>query len=325
MVILLVLGMLLLLVAFTLQLGDSANALHHLDTKVRLREVNYQVARSAVELAIELLKVDELDVDSARDVWALGSQRLSWEGRDLFLEIRDEESRFPLSKLPIAKTADPDREFFAQALQRLLTKNGLAGATAVATLQDWMDLDDDVRSSGAEQGSYPQLVVKNGPLDSVDELNQLRGWGPPQMPRPAPLDPSNPGLEEYKGLLKGDDLNPGLSNWSDFLSAYALDKVNANTAPKEVLGCLDQAMSDSVVSEFTAYRSRKVLHNEEDLKKIPGIDSDLAFRLGKVMGYTSKVFRVRVVVTSQLVPLELEAMLERKSQQEIVVRYWRAR
>ncbi len=61
------------------------------------------------------------------------------------------------------------------------------------------------------------------------------------------------------------------------------------------------------------------------MKKIPGIDNDLAFRLNKLMGYSSQVFRVRVVVTSRDVPLELEAMLERKSQKEIVVRYWRAR
>ncbi len=325
MVILMVLGMLLLMVVFTLQMGDAANALHHLDHRIRLREVNYQVARSAVELAIELLKVDEVDVDSARDAWALGSQRLRWEGRDLFLEIRDEESRFPLKLLPVEKENPPDSAFFAQSLERLLTKNGLAGATAVASLQDWMDLDDDVRSSGAEQGSYPQLVVKNGPLDNVDELNQLRGWGPPQQPPPAPLDPSSPRLEEYKALLQGSDSNSGVSNWSDFVSAYALGKVNANTAPKEVLACLDQGMSDSVVTELIAYRSRNVLRGEEDLKKIPGIDKDLAFRLGKVMTYASQVFRVRVVVTSQEVPLEVEAMLERKSQQEIVVRYWRAR
>jgi type II secretory pathway component PulK len=325
MVILLVLGMLLLLVVFGIQLGDAANSLHKLEERVRLREANYQVARSAVELAIELLKVDEVDVDSARDPWALGSQRLRWEGRDLFLEIRDEESRFPLSQLPIEKESEPDRELYAQALERLLNRAGLGGGPAVASLQDWMDLDDDVRTAGAEQGSYPQLVVKNGPLDNVDELEQLRGWGPPQLPPPVPLDPSSPRLEEFKSLLPGSGKNLDQSNWSDFVSAHALGKVNANTAPKEVLACLDPAMSDSVVTELIANRSRNVLHNEEDLKKIPGIDKDLAFRLGKVMGYASQVFRVRVVVTSQEIPLELEAMLERKSQEEIVVRYWRAR
>ena len=325
MVILMVLGMLLLLIVFTIQMGDASTALHRLEDRVRLREVNYQVARSAVELAIELLKVDEIDVDSARDPWALGSQRLRWEGRDLFLEIRDEESRFPLNQLPLEKDAEPDREFFAQALERLLNRAGLGGAAALASLQDWMDLDDDVRSSGAEQGSYPQLVVKNGPLDNVEELNQLKGWGPPQLPPPAPLDPSSSRLEEYKSLLQGSTTNSGVSNWGDFVSAYALGKVNVNTAPKEVLACLDPAMSDSVVTELIANRSQNVLHNEEDLKKIPGIDKDLAFRLGKVMGYASQVFRVRVVVTSQEVPLELETMLERKSQEEIVVRYWRAR
>ena len=82
MVILMVLATLLMLIIFTLQLGDSSTALHHLEERTRQREQNYQVARSAVELAMDLLKVDEIDVDSARDAWALGSQSLRWEGRD---------------------------------------------------------------------------------------------------------------------------------------------------------------------------------------------------------------------------------------------------
>lgn len=44
-----------------------------------------------------------------------------------------------------------------------------------------------------------------------------------------------------------------------------------------------------------------------------------------MVGFASQVFRVRVIVTNREIPLELEAMLERKSQREIVVRYWRAR
>ncbi len=325
MVILMVLAMLLILVVFGFQLSDSAGALHKLEDRVRQREQNYQVARSAVELSVDLLKVDEIDVDSARDTWALGSQRLRWEGRDLFLEIRDEESRFPISQLPVPGKDEPDRLLFAQALERLLTRTGLAGAPALASLQDWVDLDDDVRSNGAEQGSYPQLTVKNGPLDSVDELERLRSWGPPQVPPPEALDPSSTRLDEFKSMFQSEGGKAGSANWGDFLSAYAQGKINVNTAPKEVLGSLDEAMSDSVVTELIAFRSRNVLRNQEDLKKIPGIDNDLAFRLNKVVGYASQVFRVRVIVTSREMPLELEAMLERKSQREIVVRYWRAR
>lgn len=325
MVILMVLATLLLLIVFTLQLGDSSTALHKLEDRVRQREQNYQVARSAVELAMDLLKVDEVDVDSARDAWALGSQRLRWEGRDLILEIRDEESRFPISQLPVPGKEEPDRQLYVQALERLLTKAGLPGAPAVASLQDWLDADDDVRTNGAEQGSYPQLTVKNGPLDSIDELERLRNWGPPQLPPPPPLDPSSPNLDAFRSMFQNEASKSGLASWGDFLSAYAQGKINANTAPKEVLGSLDEAMSDSVVTELIAFRSRNVLHNQEDLKKIPGIDNDLAFRLNKLMGYSSQVFRVRVVVTSREIPLELEAMLERKSQKEIAVRYWRAR
>jgi len=324
MVIMLVLGMLLLLIAFATQLTDASSALHSFEERVRLREANYHVARSAVEMAVSLLEVDDPDEDSAQDVWAIGSQRLTWEGRELFLEIRDEESRFPLQMLPLDDTAEPDRQAFAQALERLLTRAGLPGAQATASLQDWMDADDVVRGSGAEQGAYPQILVKNGFLDSIQELDQLQSWGPPQLPPPPPLDPSGGRLEEFQELLSGGSTNSGQSTWSDWLSPYALGKINVNTAPAEVLASLDTAMSDSVVTELIALRSRNVIRSQEDLKKIPGIDADLAFRLGKLVGFASQVFRVRVIVTSQDIPLELEAMLERKSQRDIVVRFWRA-
>lgn len=326
MVILMVLGMLILLIIFTTQLSDAGVSMQTLQDRVRVKEQNYQVARSAVELAMDLLRVDDTKFDSARDVWNLGTQRLTWEGRDLFLEIRDEESRFPLSQLPLDAKAPPDLLLYQQALERLLSRAGLGGPQAVGVLLDWMDSDDQVRNPGAEQGSYSNLFVKNGPLDDLGELSRLQGWSPPALPPPPSLDAAGGRLEEYAPLLnENNGTKADASHWGDWLSAHALGKINVNTAPAEVLRCLDQAMSDTVVSEILALRSRNVLKTEEDLKKIPGIDQDLAFRLNKLVGFSSQVFRVRVVVTSESTPLDMEVMLERKSQREIVVRYWRAR
>lgn len=326
MVILLVLGMLILLVIFTTQLGDAGISVQTLEDRVRLKEQNYQVARSAVELAMDLLRVDGNKTDSASDVWNIGSQKLTWEGRDLFLEIRDEESRFPLSQLPIDAKSPPDLMLYQQALERLLDRAGLGGPQAVGVLMDWLDPDDQVRNPGAEQGSYSGVFVKNGPLDDLGELERMQGWGLPALPPPPSLDPGGGRLEEYAPMLnENNGSKAGSSNWGDWLSAHAQGKINVNTAPAEVLRCLDQAMSDSVVTEIVALRSRNTLKSEEDLKKIPGIDQDLAFRLNKLVGFSSQVFRVRVVVTSANTPLDMEVMLERKSQRQIVVRYWRAR
>ena len=325
MVILMVLATLLLLVVFTTQLGDASLALQRVEDAARIKEVNYHVARSAVELAMDLLRVDDIDVDSAQDVWALGNQRLNWEGRDLYLEIRDEDSRFPLAMLPYLKTAEPDRALFTQALERFLTRQGLSGPQAAGALLDWMDLDEDVRSFGSEQGNYPQVMVKNGLPDDLEELTYLQGWGPPQLPPPPPLAPMSDQLGDFQELLGKNANTSGVSTWGDWLSCYSRGKININTAPLEVLASLDPAMSEGTAGEILAYRSTKVIKNQEDLKKIPGIDPDLAFRLNKLVGYTSSMFRVRVTVKSDNVSLELESMLERKSQKEIVVSYWRAR
>lgn len=328
MVILLVLGMLLILAILTTILNDAGVAVRTFTDRARLKEANYQVARSAVELATNLLKVDDTDVDSGQDVWNISAERITWEGREFLLEIRDEESRFPLSQLPTTPDAEAnaDSQFFVDALDRLLTRAGLP-QQSVAVLQDWMDPDDNVRAGGAEQGSYARALVKNGPLDDIDELEQLSGWAAPALPPPPTLAKGGERLEDAapKNYQTTAKVAPGSSVWGDWLSAHATGKVNLNTAPAEVLRSLDTSMTDAVVTELTNRRSQKVLKNEEDLKTIPGIDADLAFRLGKVAGYASQVFRVRVVVTDQSTPLELEAMLSRQSQSNIQVLYWRAR
>ncbi len=50
----------------------------------------------------------------------------------------------------------------------------------VDALLDWRDADDDVRAGGAENEYYtnlqPAYVAKNGPLDTLEELLQVKGW-----------------------------------------------------------------------------------------------------------------------------------------------------
>jgi type II secretory pathway component PulK len=381
MVVVMILGLIAMMIAISIPLSDASSALETHQRWYYQREANYQVARSAAELAFELLKIDDQDVDSGQDLWAFGNQRMTWEGRTLWLEVRDEESCFPISAItsiassnttnstPAATnttasntsagntSADnttpppatssggitPDQQIYLDCLQRLVERNGLPGREAVASLMDWADADDQVREGGAEQGSYAQVRVKNGPLDSVEELLLLSRWGQPTLPPPVPLQAGQATLQEAsKNKVPFEALNTvqpnqsanqsgaALANgsqWNDWVTLWSNGKVNLNTAPLEVLRCLDSRWNEAAIQELINSRSRKAMKTAEDLKKIPGIDQDLSFRLLKVSGFKSSHFRIRAIVegqpgsttSGQPGRLGLEAVVKREDNRKIRV------
>jgi type II secretory pathway component PulK len=360
MVILAVMAMLIILTILATQLSDASLALQLQQKAAVAREGHYQMARSGVELAMQLINADDPSVDSAQDLWALGSQSVRWEGKKMILEIRDEDSRFPINMITnvttTATTGAPAASattttntttttgnttstvtLYQQALTRLLTRGGLPGAEAMATLEDWTDADDVVSPGGAEQGSYPNIRVKNGPLDSLDELQNILRWGPCLLPPPPPLSSGQLTAEEQTAVQNtgASSTNtttssggswagvPGGSEWSDWLTLWSGGKININTAPNEVLRCLDPAMTDTIVQELTSSRAQKVLKSQQDIQSVAGIDADLAYRLTKLVGFKSQYFRVRVVVDESPGRVSLEAVVARGTNHTSSVVFWR--
>lgn len=79
--------------------------------------------------------------------------------------------------------ADPQREKQGQLiLQNLFAGWGVnldTSLRAIDALMDWVDADDFVRSQGAEAEDYLQMKLgrpRNGPLESLDELENVLGW-----------------------------------------------------------------------------------------------------------------------------------------------------
>jgi type II secretory pathway component PulK len=360
MVILSVVAMLIMLTIMATQLSDASVALELQQRNVAAREVHYQMARSGVELAMQLINADSTTTDSAQDLWALGSQAVTWEGKKMVLEIRDEDSRFPLTMVTNTTTANTTATaanttatatsansttsnsttmLYTTALQSLLTRAGLPAAQAVAALQDWTDADQEVRPGGAEQGSYPNVRVKNGPLDSLEELQYILYWGAPTLPPPAPLSSGQLTVEEQQSLnntvASTQPSGPasgasgswapvsGGSDWSDWLTLWSGGKVNVNTAPAEVLRCLDPSMTDTIVAELIATRAQKVLKSQQDLQSVSGIDADLAFRLSKLVGYNSQYFRIRIAVDEPPARISLEVVVNRSQSHQMTVVSWR--
>ena len=93
----------------------------------------------------------------------------------------------------------------------------------IDAFMDWVDRDDFHRLSGAEsddefyeEGGYE---VKNGPLDTIDELLLIKGFTPAIVYGGPPIDEDDPPLT---GIARG-------------LTTYGDGRVNINTASPDVL------------------------------------------------------------------------------------------
>lgn len=339
MVVILVLGLLIVAVALASTFALDAGQIEQFQRIAYSREANYQVARSAFELGLALLRVDEADVDGAEDLWATGPTEMTWEGRLLRLEVEDEERRFPINALVPAALPEgavfapnEEQDALAKALVRFLDKQGVDGRVAGPAVVDWMDPDSVPTAGGSEVSNDPAVAVKNARLDSLSELTYIRQWTSPTGPRPLPLlggmsaaAPQGEEMTEGESLtFRGEAARSGDgsgSSWADWLSLYSEGKVNINTAPREILLALDEQMTEALVEEIVRKREEGSLSGEEDLRQIATIDEDLLFRLSRLIRYNSQYFRVRINVSSPPGPVVVEAVVLRDRRNPKVVRW----
>ncbi len=339
MVIVMVLGMIMVAITLTSMFGLDSSSLDLFQRQAYGREANYQVARSAFELGLALLRVDDDEVDSAEDIWAAGPQEMTWEGRLLRLEVEDEERRFPINALvPESQalgeifTPNEEQDALAKALSRFLDRQGLPGQSATAAVVDWMDWDSTPTAGGTETSIDPSVPVKNRRLDSFEELAYIRDWRSPGLPPPLPLlggaaaafaqgDALDAVDESTFADSGASELSVDPSNWSDWLSVHSKGKVNVNTAPREILLCLDEDMTEGLVDEIVRKRQEGALKNEDALRDLPMMNEDLLFRLGRLIRFNSEHFRVRIAVTTQPGPIRLEAVVQRDGREPKVVRW----
>ena len=169
-----VLGAILVALVIAAKMSEVGVDAQNLINYTSARENNYQIARSAAEMGFELLKADNGDTDSLNDMWAAGSVTMEWEGKNVIISIVDEESKFPLSAMQKA----PDNcEYLEKGLVRLFENGGLGcGEEAKDRFLDWVDPDSQRRNQGGEVSDYEKLVIKDGPVDSLQEILGLPGW-----------------------------------------------------------------------------------------------------------------------------------------------------
>lgn len=212
----------------------------------------------------------------------------SFQGQ-LVLTAYDENSKFNLNSLVYQNgEVNPNSyEIFKRLLNNLEIKNDVA-----EIIVDWIDRDKLERARGAEE------FAKNGYLDTVDELYQIKGLN-----------------EEIL-----DKLIP-------FVTVYGYDRidssiVNVNSAPVLVLMSIDERITKDLAERIIQYRSLEPLKNISDITKISGFEGALGQSIiGKI---ATKVRKIRIFSTAEqdMVKRTIEAVIELQDVSQIV-RYWR--
>jgi len=254
-----------LIVALTLQFNTSMRS--DLDAAANLRDAVSLgcITRSGFDCALAVLSQDasESDFDSLREAWAY-SKALSSNSALLFSEGRFEVHIIDHSgRIQINRLVDGDGAYNTKQ-KDLLTRflsleqfdldpeevDGLMDA-----VKDWVDPDNEVTDSGAENTYYQALArpypCKNAPLEFPQELLSIRGI--------------------IRELYYGTKEKPGIAN---YLAVHGDGKININTADTLILRSLSPQIDQEMAEDMVAYRE----DGDNDLsaatwyKSVPGLD-----------------------------------------------------
>jgi type II secretory pathway component PulK len=255
-----------------------------------------RMARSGVEGAIGILNNDDATYDTLKDTWAMDFPQLSVAGGGLSVKIVDEDSKININKL-VPDGISADTYVYAR-LQSLIKRLG-GKPEIVDALKDWMDIDGEVTGTyGAEDEYYKKMnmLPKNGPLDSLDELFMVRGFDKELL--------VDKGLKYYITVADTDG------------------KINVNTAAIEVLYDISDKLREGIAEEIVRHRMEKEYKSVNDLLNTIGIDTNTQAELSKYMKVNSATFTVTSKFRIGKVVKTVEAVLKRAEKTTSVIS-WR--
>jgi len=246
-----------------------------------------RLARSGVEGAMGLLKMDDASYDALTDKWAMSFPAVAVGDGKLTVDIVDEDSKLNISSLVDSNGVNIDL-YVENRLRKLITRLG-GKQEIVDALIDWIDVNNEpFGGHGAEDEYYKPFgyYTKNGALDSIDELYLVRGFD--------------------KDLL----VDKGLK---DYITVAPTDtkKINVNTAKKEVLYDIHDELREGLVEEIVRYRNEKEFKNVVDVKNVIGINDNIYAKILPYIKVNSTVFTVHSKYTLYKVTKNVDALLRR--------------
>ncbi|MGE5840457.1 MAG: type II secretion system minor pseudopilin GspK [Deltaproteobacteria bacterium] len=268
----------------------------------------YQLARSGVDIALELLARDEdLETDSLNEDWsqlgglsiaaAMMEQGVSFAGG-----MVDESGKININLL-LNDQGEIDEKREAQ-LRRLFLALGVK-EEVLNPLLDWLDADDIERQDGAEGFYYQNLEhpyeCANGRFLTVGQIFMVRGMRQ---------------LERF-----GEEKEKKTRRLLDYVTIYSEGKININTAPKEVLESLGESMDSALAESIMEFRKEESFESVEDLKKVAGVDQDLLDEIRELISVKSSTFSIEAHVNNGGAVASVKTVVRRQGNNAKLI-YW---
>jgi len=265
----------------------------------------YQLARSGINIALELLARDEdFEMDSFNEDWRkFGSiplaEGMAEEGVSFYGGMIDENGKINVNLLRNSQgEIDENRE--AQ-MRRLFRALGIP-EERVNPVLDWLDADDIERQDGAEGYFYQTLEdpyeCANGPFLTVGQIFLVRGIR---------------AFERF-GEKKSKKL-------MDFLTIHSDGKINVNTAPKEVLESLGESMDPALAAAIVEHRKEAPFETIEDLSEVAGMDENVLAEIGQWITVKSSTFSIEAHVNCNGAVASIRTMAQRQGNKATLI-YW---
>lgn len=228
----------------------------------------YYLARGGVEAGRQILRVDTNGYDAPGEMWETGVPAYPLgEDATVAITLQDEDGRLNLNRIvdPIGENPDPvRRDRFRRLLEQLAAPDPEALADA---LIDWIDRNDTLAPRGAESAWYrtqlPPGTVKNGPLDTVDELLLVRGFTPDLVRRLSP-----------------------------FVTIANTERLNLNTVTEELLACWDADFGAAEIAQLVARRAEKPFKSLVEVQEALGLAAFSALNRNLDVGVASNYYRI---------------------------------
>lgn len=258
------------------------------------------MAESGAQGALRLLQLglSGQNYTSLQDRWAKPF-KLEDERGELEVTVSEENARLNINSVALPNGAFNDAAYGIWL--RLLNREKLPADLGDA-LADWVDTNEEPHPGGAESAWYraqaQPMVPRNAPLATLEELVLIKGFDP------ATRDKLQKYLTVYGGV-PGETISP----------------ININTAPKELLAVLDEAMTDVLAGRIDERRRTEPFTHPAELAKVPGLET-IANRLALRIGVKGSVFRVVARATVGETVRVVEAVA-RVSGGAATILYWR--
>lgn len=210
--------------------------------------------RSAIALSMSVLAADLIIgeeeasaqqtgvYDSLDEPWASGTPVVDYNDAMVAIQITDEYGKINLNALIYEDSGGQEVEFEPLvAAVRYIFEQRSEDADPTDAILDWLDADDEPRPDGFERDYYeelsPPIAIKNGPMDSLEELLLIPGVS----------------QELYFAEFE-EELDPPLLAFDDVFTVHGHPegRVNVNTATTDVLEAMFAGASETMGTSGSA-------------------------------------------------------------------------